>query len=399
MLEQPRSLFDRAAFAAIWLFVASIPVEKTLEIPGLGTVSRIAGLLAAALGLLAIAVSRKIRRPDFALILSVCWVVWVGLTSYWSLVPAETAEKLSTYSQLLVTSILLRQFCTEPAHVRSLLIAYSVGIACGVGNTVFRWLTGAGQVYYQRYAVEGFDPNDLALTLAIGVPFLYWLSLTSTSAFAAWTWRLLPDNPVVCFAEIWIAGRAETPTVTLTAPSGATASAGASVPASRASAPTFRICGPVEHGTDTLWLLAVEATRGEAEHGDWRITVSGLADGTELHAYAARSDPNMGARTGAKRSYFRDDAWEADRAAEAGLTYAAGMFDGAGSLVERSGTLNGIATAQADGLHVAGGYIVANRRPSPYASAGPARPGPLACGPFGLGSCAVAAALAACGPT
>ena len=47
------------------------------------------------------------------------------------------------------------------------------------------------------------------------------------------------------------------------------------------------------------------------------------------------------------------------------------------SLIHRHGTLNGIATAKDDGVHVAGGYIISNGRKSPYSSAGPARRGPL----------------------
>ena len=91
----------------------------------------------------------------------------------------------------------------------------------------------------------------------------------------------------------------------------------------------------------------------------------------QLHAYVARSDPNMGVRTGAKRSYFVDHNWELNHSANAGCKYADGEFDKAGSLIHRFGTLNGIATAKDPGVHVAGGYIIANGRKSPYSSAGP----------------------------
>ena len=66
----------------------------------------------------------------------------------------------------------------------------------------------------------------------------------------------------------------------------------------------------------------------------------------KVHAYVARSDPNMGVRTGAKRSYFVDPKWERTRSAEARCKYANGEFDKAGSLIHRYGTLNGIATAK-----------------------------------------------------
>lgn len=186
-----KNVFDRLAFAALWLFVASIPVEKVIEIPGLGTISRLAGLLCAALGLLAIAVSRRIRRPGVTLAISAVWVAWIYASKYWTLSMFDTEDRVGTHTQLLLIAALLWQFCTTSAHVRSLAVAYGAGIAYSAGNTVYRWLSGAGQVYYQRFAVEGFDPNDLALTLALGIPLLYWLSLTAASRRAAWMWRLL----------------------------------------------------------------------------------------------------------------------------------------------------------------------------------------------------------------
>ena len=110
-----------------------------------------------------------------------------------------------------------------------------------------------------------------------------------------------------------------------------------------------------------------------AEHGDYTITVAGVCKNALVHAYVARSDPNMDVSTGAQLSYFVDPDWELTRSAEANCTYSDGEFDNAGSLVSRYGTLNGIATADAPKVHVAGGYILANGCKSRYSSAGPAR--------------------------
>jgi hypothetical protein len=134
-----------------------------------------------------------------------------------------------------------------------------------------------------------------------------------------------------------------------------------------------------------MWRLKVEPTVipgdpttniATAEHGDWKIKVTGIGAPAHVHAYVARSDPNMGVRTGAKRSYFVDHNWELNQSAVAGGKYGGGEFDKAGSLIQREGTLNGITTDKDAKLHVAGGYIIANGRKSPYSSAGPARSSP-----------------------
>lgn len=196
-----------------------------------------------------------------------------------------------------------------------------------------------------------------------------------------WTWRLLPDNAVLCFAEIWIDTTNPGPvSVTLTSPSGAvfTSLAGPTPPAAGAPLPAYTgVYAPQVRGHHTMWLLAVEPTRMVAEHGDWKIKVSGIPKKARIDAYVARSDPNMGVRTGAKPSYFLDHNWELTRSAEANCKYADGEFDRTGSLIRRDGTLNGIATGAHASVHVAGGYMMGDGRKSPYSSAGPARSGPL----------------------
>ena len=194
----------------------------------------------------------------------------------------------------------------------------------------------------------------------------------------AWIWRLSPDNPVLCFSEIWMSARdAAGVNVTLTSPGGV--QYGAATPTSVAS-----VGGPYPSGASVMWRLEVGPTVARqksgpplvyavAEHGDWKIQVTGLRKGAKLDAYVARTDPNLSTRTGAKRSYFVDPNWEQTVAASANCSYVNGEFSKAGSLVHRRGTLNGIATDQRSGVHVAGGFIVSNRRRSRYSSAGPAR--------------------------
>ncbi len=134
-----------------------------------------------------------------------------------------------------------------------------------------------------------------------------------------------------------------------------------------------------------MWRLHVKPTIASAglvaEHGDWTISVTGIPhhhhDHVDVHAYIARSDPNMGVRTGAKLSHFVDPGWEQTRSALAGCILVNGEFDKSGSLIHRLGTLNGIATAYEAYVHVAGGYVILDRRKSRYSSAGPARHGPL----------------------
>jgi hypothetical protein len=194
-----------------------------------------------------------------------------------------------------------------------------------------------------------------------------------------WTWRLPPDNTVLCFAEVWMKTvHAGSVTVTLTSPSGAIYTSTIPTPAQSPAG----VGGPTAWGSDdTMWRLQVKPTIATAaivaEHGDYTISVTGVDHHAAVHAYVARTDPNMNIQTGAKRSRFVDPEWERTRSASASCTRVNGEFDKTGSLISRFDTLNGIATAKDSSVHVAGGYVILDERKSPYSSAGPARSGPL----------------------
>lgn len=248
-----------------------------------------------------------------------------------------------------------------------------------------------------RTFVEKYnDPGKLKLdiVLAAGNSFLLQDHVTFRRGLGQpdhveWTWRVPPDNTTLCFAEVWMKLTLPTQvTVTLISPGGIEYEA----PLLPTPTPTTPpqpagVDGPIQWDADdnTMWRLQVEPTLASdglaVEHGDWTIRVTNIPETAEVHAYVARTDPNMNMRTGARRSYFVDGNWERTRAAELKSTYENGEFKVTGSLLDRHGTLNGIATDRVDGVHVAGGYIVSNRRKSRYSSAGPARPPSLRHGP------------------
>ena len=196
-----------------------------------------------------------------------------------------------------------------------------------------------------------------------------------------WIWRLPPDNTSLSFTEIWMKKNVAGPVdVTLISPSGDKFKPTAPVTPPPSILPPAGVDLPIPWSADSMmWRLQVEPTIAisgvVAEHGDWTIVVENIPADAELHAYVARTDPNMNLRTGAKRSYFVDPKWEQTHSAAASCEFVRGRFSKAGSLIQRQGTLNGIATTDHASVHVAGGYILADGRKSSYASAGPARDG------------------------
>jgi hypothetical protein len=254
----------------------------------------------------------------------------------------------------------------DPNVIDRVIINLSWGPTTGPHDGTALLEAALNALVAQYNGTPGYPQLDIFL--AVGNSFLTEEHVTFTADAqhpdVEWTWRLPPDNSVLCFAEIWM-DSAQTPSVTLTSPSGV------AVP----------VASPVVTLGDKMYLLDVGATVAApgvvaAEHGDYTVKVSGLGAGAEIHSYAARTDPNMGVITGAKRSYFVDAGWEKTRSASASCKFENGEFDKAGSLISRLGTLNGIATANVGSVHVAGGFVVLGGRKSLYSSAGPARGNP-----------------------
>jgi O-antigen ligase len=176
-LRQPFHM--RVAFLFLWLFVFTIPIEDSVHIAGLGTISKLAGMIALGVGAIALGMQGKIRLPGLVHVLLGAFVLWSAMTLRWSISPDDTQQRIVTYVELLCLTLLVWEFCPDTSHVLSLMEAFVIGCLAPAFDTVTRYLLGE-QTFYKRYATEGFDPNDLALMLALSLPMAYYLSLRRT---------------------------------------------------------------------------------------------------------------------------------------------------------------------------------------------------------------------------
>ncbi|QOY90869.1 O-antigen ligase family protein [Paludibaculum fermentans] len=183
-----RSLFARFAFITMWIFIFALSCEKSLELPGIGSLGRVTGALAMGAGLVAILAEGRFRIPSPAHIALMLVVLWSSLTYRWTVSTAATEERITTYVQLLFIVVLIWQLCLEVTDAKLLMAAYVLGTLVPALDTFRRYLT-AQETFYQRYATVGFDPNDLALTLAISIPMSLYLAANS-GPLLTWCCRL-----------------------------------------------------------------------------------------------------------------------------------------------------------------------------------------------------------------
>lgn len=181
------SKLERVAFLFLWILVFTMPSEKSLEIPGFGTVTKLTGLVAISFGVLAALGTNRVRAWTRAHLAICMFFLWSGATYFWSADSELTSSKFITYLQLFGMVLLIWQFGIAERQQLKLLNAYVLGMCVPAADTLIRYSL-ARQTYYQRYASEGFDPNDLALTCCLAIPMAYYLSLRS-AGLVKWLYR------------------------------------------------------------------------------------------------------------------------------------------------------------------------------------------------------------------
>jgi O-antigen ligase len=181
---------SKTAFWSLWCFVLVLPWDVLTRLPVVGSIPRLAGLVASAVGVLYIVVRRRVRPLSWFHLFAVLFVLWAGATSLWSVDPEATRTVFLTYLQLLVFAWLISEIAWSPDRQRALFQAYVLGAGVAAVLTIHDYLSGAIALdtVAGRFAALNQDPNDLGLTLALGLPMAWYVSLSQTRG--AWLWRL-----------------------------------------------------------------------------------------------------------------------------------------------------------------------------------------------------------------
>ncbi|HEX6051215.1 MAG TPA: O-antigen ligase family protein [Gemmatimonadaceae bacterium] len=180
------------AFLALWIVVFTIPWENVVVIPGVGAVTRLLGLVAFAAGAATIVTEGRFRRPGALVLLALCFVLWTGLTLFWTIDYQTSQTRLETYAQLALFVWLVSELAITDARRRQLLQAFVLGSYVCALAIVSNYVSGAA-LEVGRYSATGANPNDLGAVLALTIP-MAWLLANDRSAR---TWRRLANGSYI----------------------------------------------------------------------------------------------------------------------------------------------------------------------------------------------------------
>lgn len=175
------------AYAALWFFVFSLPWENFIVIPGVGVISRVIGMVAIGLTVVATIISGRFRRWHPFHIAALLFVVWAGLILLVVYSPTVMPKKFWTFVQLLFMVWMIWELAQSRSRQLGLLTAYVLGAYVSILDTIMLYRRSAGAL--RRFAGGGGDPNDLAMTLAAALPMAWYLGMTHHRPIVRWICR------------------------------------------------------------------------------------------------------------------------------------------------------------------------------------------------------------------
>lgn len=160
----------KLCFVFIWLYIFTVPWYQSLVFSGdVGGISRVVTIITIPFAAFAVLASGRLRRPTNVHLLMLAHLMIAAATLFWTADSDATAVSLRSYMQIMVIVWFVWEFAGDSKSIRQLATAYVLGAWVSLFNTV---MGGAAKLQGQltRATASGFNENDLALVLTLGIP-------------------------------------------------------------------------------------------------------------------------------------------------------------------------------------------------------------------------------------
>ncbi len=163
----------RIAYGMLWLFVFSMPWETMLILPGIGLASRIPGMAAAGLSVLAVIMTGRFRKLHAMYIAGLLFLIWAGIELFLYHSGERLPHKFWTFAQLLLFAWMVWELGPTRKAQMGLMLAYILGCYVAAFDTILLFRHAAEIT--KRFAAGGGDANDFAMTLALAIPMAWYI--------------------------------------------------------------------------------------------------------------------------------------------------------------------------------------------------------------------------------
>ena len=194
----------RLSLCLFLVFVFTVPWQNAIAIGGSKTLSSFVGMAALAVALLSCLIEGKVRKPPLFFLAFGALIVWQLASYFWSLDPVLTLTRVITMVQLLAMIWAAGELCAGEKERLALIQAFVLGCVVLCVVLIQAYLSGQSLAGF-RYAPSGFNPNESADVIAVGIPMAL---LVATSHWrGALRWLNIVYVPLGVFAVILTASR------------------------------------------------------------------------------------------------------------------------------------------------------------------------------------------------
>lgn len=190
-------------YALLFIFVFTIPWHAIVVINEIGTLTRILGMGLILIAILNVFTLKRVKELPLLIWLITVYVGWSLISFLWTVNETSTIMRFVTNIQLLAMVWLIWQVCDSEKEKRGMMFAYVMGAYVSIYYLLHIYITE--QFTGFRISLENFDPNDLATTIAMGIP-LSWYLFYQTKRFIGQL-VLLMFSPLAFFSIVLTASR------------------------------------------------------------------------------------------------------------------------------------------------------------------------------------------------
>jgi O-antigen ligase len=163
----------RIPFIFLLVFVFTIPWSDIFLISSIGTMNKFIGIILVVIAILYIVINKNLKELPILIWVMVLYLIFVLLSYIWSINTVATLGRFITGIQLLSMVWLIWQLCNNEKDKLLLLYSFIVGQYVSIIYMLYLFLSDKLITY--RISLENYDPNNLATTLAIGIPIALYL--------------------------------------------------------------------------------------------------------------------------------------------------------------------------------------------------------------------------------
>ncbi len=171
-------MINRIALSALCLYVFTMTWEHSTDMgPGIGSVCRIMGIVAMIVGMGAVLIRGSLRRLTVFHGTVAIFYFLVVASLFWTVDFDATAAAIRSFAQAMFVVWLAWEFAPEMAQRRWLMFSYIAGGYVTSYLTIHDYLSIGIVTHHElRVSAAGWNPNELAIVLSIGIPFAAWLT-------------------------------------------------------------------------------------------------------------------------------------------------------------------------------------------------------------------------------